>query len=74
MSARSNVALANAEAERIHQLVSKLNTLIDRAAACGVDTSLSVVCGGPGLRATLDVRTTVDGLGAESGSGTNRVS
>jgi hypothetical protein len=52
-------ALATAEAERIHRLVRKLNTVISRAAACGLKTSLTVTSESFDTEARLDVYTTL---------------
>ena len=50
-------ALAIAEEERIHRLVVKLNTVIERATGHGIGTKLVVTEESPDSIVRLDVRT-----------------
>ena len=60
---RREAARAQAEAERIHRLVTRLNRLIKRAARLGLSTRLGYIGGPFGARSTLDVQTILDAAG-----------
>ena len=60
---RRTSARAQAEAERIHRLVTRLNRLIKRAARLGLATRLGYIGGPFGSRSTLDVQTILDAGG-----------
>jgi hypothetical protein len=50
-------ALAQAEAERIHNLIGRLNTTIKRAARLGVQTHIDVAVERPNQLPVVSVRT-----------------
>lgn len=60
------LALANAEANRIHQLVWKLNNALGKGAQSGLGIILAVTSGWPHVKTTIEVRTTFDLLEASA--------